>query len=112
MKKSVTIFPGGSLACYDALINSTDGTGVKELWRAHEPLPNSERQYGFTQFALTLNEEDETATCPTDSRKRTDQRFLEEGLVDEAASEKHRLEEKQRAARKKREAKKEKWKPL
>jgi len=38
----------------------TDGTGVKELWQANEPLPNSERQYGFTQFAMTLNEEDES----------------------------------------------------
>ncbi len=61
---------------------------------------------------MTLNEEDDSVTCPTDSRKRPDQRLLEEGLVDEASSEKHRLEEKQRAARKKREAKKEKWKPL
>ena len=51
-------------------------------------------------------------TCPTDSRKRPDQRFLEEGLVDEASSEKFKLEEKQRSSRKKREAKKEKWKPL
>ena len=85
---------------------------MKELWRAHDPVPNSERQYGFTQFALTLNEDDETVMCPTDSRKRPDQRLLEDGLVDEASSEKYRLEEKQRAARKKREAKKEKWKPL
>ena len=85
---------------------------MKELWKAHDSIPNSERQYGFTQFAMTLNEEDESVTCPTDSRKRGDERLLEEGLVDEAASEKYRLEEKQRAARKKREAKKEKWKPL
>lgn len=90
----------------------TDGTGVKELWRANDPIPNSERQYGFTEFSMTLNEEDETIVCPTDSRKRTDQRFLEEGLVDEASTEKYRLEEKQRGARKRREAKKEKWKPL
>lgn len=38
---------------------NTDGTGVKELWRANEPVPNWERQYGFTQFAMTLNEPDE-----------------------------------------------------
>ena len=37
-----------------------DGTGVKELWRANEQVPNWERQYGFTQFAMTLNEPDES----------------------------------------------------
>lgn len=36
----------------------------------------------------------------SDSRLRTDQRALEMGKFDLAASEKHRLEEKQRAARK------------
>ena len=36
-----------------------DGTGVKEMWKANEPIPNWERQYGFTQFAMTLNEPDE-----------------------------------------------------
>ena len=90
--------------------------------------------------------------CPTDSRKRPDQRLLEGGKVclsiclclwsaclsvscrwcvsvclsvlllyhcvccgvqiDEAADEKHRLEEKQRASRKQREKKGEEWKPL
>lgn len=103
---------GRGLAFYILFLSCADGTGVKELWRAHEPIPNCERQYGFTQFAMTLNEEDEVVACPTDSRKRSDQRLLEEGLVDEASSEKFRLEEKQRAVRKKREAKKEKWKPL
>ena len=89
-----------------------DGTGVKEIWVAHGPLPNSERQYGFTEFSMTLNEPDESATCPTDSRLRPDQRLLEDGKVDEASSEKYRLEEKQRAARRKREAAKETYKPL
>lgn len=37
---------------------------------------------------------------PTDTRLRPDQRALENGDYDLAASEKHRLEEKQRAARK------------
>ena len=49
--------------------------------------------------------------CPTDSRKRPDQRLLEEGDVDAASDEKYRLEEKQRAARRLRESRKEKWKP-
>ena len=101
-----------SISICVALSTTPDGTEVKELWRAYDPVPNSERQYGFTEFSMTLNEEDETVKCPTDSRKRTDQRRLEEGLVDDASSEKFRLEEKQRATRKKREARKEKWKPL
>ena len=50
-------------------------------------------------------------TCPTDSRKRPDQRLLEEGNVDAASSEKYRLEEKQRAARRLRQSRKEEWKP-
>ena len=37
---------------------------------------------------------------PTDSRFRTDQRALENGDIDLATQEKHRLEEKQRARRK------------
>ena len=67
--------------------------------------------------------------CPTDSRKRPDQRLLEGGKVclvgvywlvcdvvllqiDEASEEKHRLEEKQRASRKQREKKGEDWRPM
>lgn len=49
--------------------------------------------------------------CPTDSRKRPDQRLLEDGKVDEASAEKFRLEEKQRTVRRLREMKKEKWRP-
>lgn len=89
-----------------------DGSGVKEIWVAHEPLPDSERQYGFTEFSMTLNDPEESVTCPTDSRLRPDQRLLEDGHVDEAGDEKYRLEEKQRAARRKREAAKQTYKPL
>lgn len=91
---------------------SPDGAGVKELWVAHAPLPNSDREYGFTHFAMRLNEPTELVTCPTDSRFRPDQRLLEDGLVDESSSEKYCLEEKQRAARRKREAAKENWRPV
>ena len=91
---------------------SLDGTGVKELWVAHPPLPNSDREYGFTHFAMRLNEPSDVVTCPTDSRLRPDQRLLEDGLVDESSDEKYRLEEKQRAARRRREATNEKWKPV
>ena len=66
--------------------------------------------------------------CPTDARRRPDQRYLEEDQVtwviiscysnscmimqvDKAAAEKHRLEEKQRAARRERQQTKQEWKP-
>lgn len=42
--------------------------------------------------------------APTDSRRRPDQRLMEEGLWDEANAEKLRLEEKQRGARRQLEA--------
>ena len=45
----------------------------------------------------------EEGLAPTDSRKRPDQRLMEEGKWDEANDEKLRLEEKQRAARRQRE---------
>lgn len=45
----------------------------------------------------------EEGLAPTDSRKRPDQRLMEEGKWDEANDEKLRLEEKQRTARRQRE---------
>lgn len=64
--------------------------------------PESERYYNFTELACQLNEMEE-GLAPTDSRKRPDQRLMEEGKWDEANDEKLRLEEKQRAARRQRE---------
>lgn len=58
--------------------------------------------YYFTDLALTLNELEE-AVAPTDSRRRPDQRLMEDGRWDEANSEKQRLEEKQRSVRRERE---------
>ena len=58
--------------------------------------------YYFTGLALTLNEPEE-GVAPTDSRRRPDQRLMEEGRWDEANAEKQRLEEKQRSARRERE---------
>ncbi|XP_019852777.1 PREDICTED: oxysterol-binding protein 1-like [Amphimedon queenslandica] len=88
-----------------------DGSNRNNLWTAHEPLPDNDRQYGFTLFSMSLNEHDDSVECPTDSRRRPDQRLLEEGQIEEAGEEKVRLEEKQRAARKARDKKKEEWKP-
>lgn len=58
--------------------------------------------YYFTDLALTLNEPEE-GMAPTDSRRRPDQRLMEDGRWDEANSEKQRLEEKQRSVRRERE---------
>lgn len=62
----------------------------------------AETMYYFTALALTLNESEE-GMAPTDSRRRPDQRLMEDGRWDEANSEKQRLEEKQRSARRERE---------
>lgn len=66
-----------------------------------------EMYYGFTRFAMELNELDpETAKLiPTsDTRLRPDQRALEEGDVQQAESVKFALEQKQRERRKRFEA--------
>ncbi|XP_054905004.1 oxysterol-binding protein 2 isoform X2 [Poeciliopsis prolifica] len=75
----------------------------KLLWKKY-PLPeNAENMYYFSSLALTLNEP-EDGVALTDSRKRPDQRLMEDGRWDEANVEKQRLEEKQRAVRRRREA--------
>lgn len=62
----------------------------------------AENMYYFSSLALTLNEPEE-GVAPTDSRRRPDQRLMEEGHWDEANAEKQRLEEKQRSTRRERE---------
>ncbi|KAI0886255.1 oxysterol binding protein [Annulohypoxylon maeteangense] len=59
--------------------------------------------FNLTPFVLTFNHIDgnlEKWIAPTDSRYRPDQRAMEDGEYDLAASEKNRLEEAQRARRK------------
>lgn len=58
--------------------------------------------YFFSSLALTLNESEE-GVAPTDSRRRPDQRMMEDGRWDEANAEKQKLEEKQRIVRRERE---------
>lgn len=58
--------------------------------------------YYFSSLALTLNES-EDGVAPTDSRRRPDQRLMEQGRWEEANAEKQRLEEKQRTVRRERE---------
>ena len=37
-----------------------DGTDYVELWKANHAVANQEQQFGFTQFALRLNEQDDS----------------------------------------------------
>lgn len=64
--------------------------------------PGCEKMYYFTEFALALNQSDESV-APTDSRRRPDQRLMENCKWDEANQEKQKLEEMQRIRRRKRE---------
>ena len=75
---------------------------MKLLWQRRMPPPHMEAMYNFTELAIELNE-DEPGVAPTDSRRRPDQRLMEEARWDEANQEKLRVEEKQRQARKARE---------
>lgn len=73
----------------------------KVIW-AKSPLPpEADERYSFSVFTCQLNEPEEKV-APTDSRNRPDQRFMENGLWDEANVEKVRLEDRQRVARQKR----------
>ncbi|KAJ3102324.1 Tubulin epsilon chain [Phlyctochytrium bullatum] len=87
---------------------------LEVIWRARPCPPNHQQMYGFTSFAVELNEitPDISDKLPnTDTRFRTDQRMYEEGKVDDAEKEKLRLEQKQREYRKKLEAEGKKWIP-
>ncbi|XP_060910490.1 oxysterol-binding protein-related protein 6 isoform X1 [Labrus mixtus] len=76
---------------------------AKCVWRPGSMPTDYELYYGFTRFAIELNE-----LCPdlkdvlprTDARFRPDQRHLEEGNLEIASSEKQRIEDLQRTRRK------------
>ncbi|XP_051479220.1 oxysterol-binding protein-related protein 6 isoform X5 [Apus apus] len=75
---------------------------AKCIWRPGSMPTNYERYYGFTRFAVELNELDpllKDLLPATDARFRPDQRLLEEGNIEAAASEKQRIEELQRGRR-------------
>ncbi len=76
---------------------------------------DSNSYYGFTRFAIELNELTEDIKDnlpPTDSRFRPDQRHLENGKVDQAELEKQRIEEIQRSRRREMELKGVEHQPL
>ncbi|KAJ8710524.1 hypothetical protein PYW08_009039 [Mythimna loreyi] len=79
-----------------------DPPAARCLWRPGAMPPEHELYYGFTRFAMELNEMEPAMrdTLPhTDTRLRPDQRALEEGDVDAAEQLKHQLEQSQRDRR-------------
>ncbi|PNS17276.1 Oxysterol-binding 1 [Sphaceloma murrayae] len=82
------------------------------VWEA-SPRPTG-IPFNLTPFAVTLNSIDDKlrpVIAPTDTRLRPDQRAMEDGEYDFAASEKLRLEEAQRSRRREREQKGEEFVP-
>jgi len=82
------------------------------VWEAHARPTGI--PFNLTSFGVTLNALQpklQPMLPPTDTRLRPDQRSMECGEYDRAATEKERLEEKQRAARRERERNGEEWKP-
>ncbi|KAK7572119.1 hypothetical protein V9T40_014591 [Parthenolecanium corni] len=76
---------------------------AKCIWRPGTMPENHEMYYGFTRFAIELNELDPEAAKylpKTDTRFRPDQRLLEEGDLTSAENIKSELEQKQRERRK------------
>ncbi len=82
----------------------TDQSRAFLIWQANERPQGI--PFNLTPFVLSFNHVDDKLRpwlAPTDSRLRPDQRAMEEGEYDFAATEKNRLEEAQRARRKLRE---------
>lgn len=87
---------------------------TKVLWRPNPMPQNHEEYYGFTYFAMKLNELDGKLAeriPPTDSRLRPDLRHLENGNLTKAQEYKEKLEELQRQRGKERLEKGESYEP-
>ncbi|KAI8917646.1 Oxysterol-binding protein [Powellomyces hirtus] len=88
---------------------------LEVIWRARPNPAHQAEIYGFTQFAVELNEltPDLQGLLPnTDTRYRPDQRWdYAAGRADEAEAEKQRLEQKQRDYRKELESRGQAWTP-
>ncbi|KAK3844174.1 MAG: Oxysterol-binding protein-domain-containing protein [Linnemannia gamsii] len=96
----------------ESLMEEVGPNKLERLWKAHNPPPNHERYYGFTEFTIQLNELTkglEKKLPRTDTRFRPDQSLFEQGRVEEADREKLRVEQKQRELRKLMESRGEPW---
>lgn len=87
----------------DSIYIIDNRSGHREKVWTKEPYPeNWQFMYGMTRFSVQLNyfpRQLHDKVAPTDSRRRPDQRALENGDMKLANREKIRLEEKQRAVR-------------
>ncbi|KAL2136021.1 hypothetical protein VTI74DRAFT_5908 [Chaetomium olivicolor] len=110
--------PSSSTGVADGLDDSVHNGSITDpnkaflIWQAN-PRPTG-IPFNLTPFVLTFNHIDDNLRpwlAPTDSRFRPDQRAMEEGEYDFAATEKNRLEEAQRARRREREARGEEFVP-
>lgn len=123
--KTTRIGVFGELVRYKTLV--TDGftsSVIKSRFLSFgDPMPmNAQFFYGFTQFAIELNEQPpqdavSSGHLPiTDSRQRPDIRLLELGRVEEAEAENKRIEDDQRRRQKNSNSKDldgiNMWKPL
>ncbi|KAF2277256.1 oxysterol binding protein 1 [Westerdykella ornata] len=82
------------------------------VWQCHERPTGI--PFNLTPFVVTLNALPDALRphiAPTDTRLRPDQRAMEDGRYDFAATEKNRVEEKQRKTRREREARGEEFVP-
>ncbi|KAF2727310.1 oxysterol binding protein 1 [Polyplosphaeria fusca] len=96
----------------DSHAGDKDSTKAFLVWQAN-PRPTG-IPFNLTPFVVTLNALPESlkpVVATTDTRLRPDQRAMEVGEYDFAATEKNRVEQKQRATRREREAKGEEFSP-
>lgn len=99
---------------FEAPVSGQDPESAKTIlvWQAHSRPTGI--PFNLTPFVITLNSLTDSLRPqlpPTDTRLRPDQRAMEEGEYDFAATEKHRVEEKQRAKRRERETNGEHYTP-
>ena len=91
---------GGTDDARDARTDSQTSQTKYLAWRFGGLARDAARQYGFTPFAIALNELTPEGTRnlpPTDSRFRPDMRALENGDSEEASRAKARVEDRNRA---------------
>ena len=84
------------------IVRTLDESRFQLLWKISQFPKNCKDYYGFTSFAITLNEitpDLQRRLPPTDSRHRPDIHALEEGDLNTAEAEKQRVEEAQRERR-------------
>lgn len=90
----------------EAIYCGNSAPSARCIWRPGTMTDDHALYYGFSRFAIELNElnEEEARFLPqTDSRFRPDQRLLEEGKLQESEQEKIRIEQLQRDKKRQRE---------